>query len=520
MCDVEGYCYLPFLEETGYMPKHKYSYGAEIRNQIERAASHYGMSGQFCTKVDSQVWDDDLKHWTVRMTRTTGKTPESESLTVYADFIFVAAGFLAFPKIPKLPGWKVFSEHKHAFHTSRWDYNYTGGSQSKPDLTNLKGKRVAVVGIGATAVQVVPEFADWAAHVYVIQRTPTYVGPRNQKSTVEKEWENVAGEKGWQHKRRTNLNAYMSNSTSGQGPDLIQDGWTQAPALCGFLGSRDMTVTSDQMLDHIKALHEIDYPRTEFLRKHVEKEVENKEVAEKLKPWYGSWCKRPAFNDDYLQSFNKPNVTLIDTNGRGLDEFSENGIIFEGNEYEIDVVVLATGFVVTNFLDPAEKIDGLLLGRNGVSVSDYWKEEDSNVLFGVAMPKFPNLLGRLGRGSGSSYNFTSMLEVDAKLIAHVIKKAYEQAEPGQKVVVEASEEGAEEWSNEVAKRAAFFGALLQCTPGWYTLEGAALQTESMDDKTFVAKNAPWGSGPVDFQERIEAYIAAGSLRSFTVKLVG
>lgn len=331
MCDVEGYCYLPFLEETGYMPKHKYSYGAEIRNQIERAASHYGMSGQFCTKVDSQVWDDDLKHWTVRMTRTTGKTPESESLTVYADFVFVAAGFLAFPKIPKLPGWKVFSEHKHAFHTSRWDYNYTGGSQSKPDLTNLKGKRVAVVGIGATAVQVVPELAKWADHVYIIQRTPTYVGPRNQKSTVEKEWENIAGEKGWQHKRRTNLNAYMSNSTSGQGPDLIQDGWTQAPALCGFLGSRDMTVTSDQMLDHIKALHEIDYPRTEFLRKHVEKEVENKEVAEKLKPWYGSWCKRPAFNDDYLQSFNKPNVTLIDTNGRGLDEFSENGIIFEGN---------------------------------------------------------------------------------------------------------------------------------------------------------------------------------------------
>ena len=213
-------------------------------------------------------------------------------------------------------------------------------------------------------------------------------------------------------------------------------------------------------------------------------------------------------------------MTLIDTNGRGLDEFSENGIIFEGNEYEIDVVVLATGFVVTNFLDPAEKIDGLLLGRNGVSVSDYWKGEDSNVLFGVAMPKFPNLLGRLGRGSGSSYNFTSMLEVDAKLIAHVIKKAYEQAEPGQKVVVEASEEGAEEWSNEVAKRAAFFGALLQCTPGWYTLEGAALQTESIDDKTFVAKNAPWGSGPVDFQERIEAYIAAGSLRGFTVKVVG
>ncbi|KAJ4986334.1 phenylacetone monooxygenase [Stagonosporopsis vannaccii] len=491
MCDIEGYCYLPFLEETGYMPKHKYSYGAEIRGQIERAASHYGISA----------------------------TPKSETFTVYADFVLIASGFLAIPKIPKLPGWKEFSEHKYAFHTSRWDYNYTGGSQAKPDLVNLMGKRVAILGTGATAVQVVPELAKWASHVYVVQRTPTYVGPRNQKLTSVEDWEKIAGEKGWQNKRRINLNAYLSNSTSGQGPDLVQDGWTQSEALCGFLGSQDMTVTPDQIPNHIRGLHEVDRPRTDLLRKHIENEVKDKATAEKLKPWYGSWCKRPAFNDSYLQSFNEPNVTLIDTNGKGLDGFSEKGIIFDGNEYEIDVLVLATGFVVTHSMDPAEKIEGIVKGRNGIPAADYWKDKNSNVLYGVAMPKFPNLMGHLGRGSGTSYNLTSILEIEAKVIAHVIKTAHEQAKPGQKVIIEPSEKGAEDWANEVAKRAGFFSALLQCTPGWFTNEGAALQKEGNDDVEFVNKNAPWGSGPVDFQNRIEAYIASGRVEGFVVKVV-
>ncbi|KAH6860776.1 hypothetical protein BKA58DRAFT_443554 [Alternaria rosae] len=166
-----------------------------------------------------------------------------------------------------------------------------------------------------------------------------------------------------------------------------------------------------------------------FLQKHIENEVKDKDTAEKLKPWYGSWCKRPAFNDKYLQTFNKPNVTLINTNGRGLDKFPENGIVFDSSEYEVDVIVLATGFVITNFLDPAKKIDGILKGQNGVSAADHWKDKDCNVLFGIAMPKFHTLMGHLGRGSGPSYNFTSMLDLEAKLIAHVIKKAYEQAKP-------------------------------------------------------------------------------------------
>jgi cation diffusion facilitator CzcD-associated flavoprotein CzcO len=221
MCDVEGYIYLPLLEETGYVPKHKYSYGAEIRGQNERAAKHFGIQGQFCTKIESQTWDDDRKVWVVTMTRTLGENAEPERITVFAEFVIIAGGVLNVPKIPKLPGWQAFRKNVHVFHSARWDYDYTGGNQERPDLHNLKDKTVAIIGTGATSVQIVPELAKWAKRVYVIQRTPSYCGYRGNRLTDNEHFKALSKEQGWQSKRRLNFNAWVTGNPDGYGPNLV-----------------------------------------------------------------------------------------------------------------------------------------------------------------------------------------------------------------------------------------------------------------------------------------------------------
>jgi cation diffusion facilitator CzcD-associated flavoprotein CzcO len=188
MCDVEGYCYLPLLEETGYIPKHKYSYGAEIRHNIEVIADHYGFRGMFCTKVDNQVWDDAKGHWIVDLTQSLGSVRPPTKLTVKAQVVFMCGGILAIPKVPKLPGFAKFRKSHQVFHTSRWDYTITGGSQEQPDMVNLQDKTVAIIGTGATSVQTIPHIAKWARHLYVVQRTPSYCGERGQKETTPEDW--------------------------------------------------------------------------------------------------------------------------------------------------------------------------------------------------------------------------------------------------------------------------------------------------------------------------------------------
>jgi cation diffusion facilitator CzcD-associated flavoprotein CzcO len=524
MCDVEGYCYIPFLEETGYMPQHKYSYGHEIRGQIERSADHFGIRGQFCTSIDSQIWDEEKKRWVVTMTRTVGEPSMSTTFRVFADFILMSLAPFVIPKMPQTPGWEEFYSKKHVFHSSRWDYEYTGGSQEKPDLTKLKGKRVAIIGTGATAVQIVPELAKWAEHVYVVQRTPAHVGPRNQAETDPEHWAKITSEKGWQKKRRLAFDAYISDSP-GYGPDLVNDGWTSTPAGSGYLGSKSRIVTPDKVEEHIKELHMLDIPRTELLRKRVDEIVKDKRTAEKLKAWYGSWCKRPSFHDEYLQTFNKPNVTLIDTDGKGLDRYTGNGIQYNGIEYEIDALVLATGFLLDTNMAVSEKMEASIQGRDGVTMKAYWSAPDAGTLLGVAVPGFPNAFGFFNRGFGSSWNMASSMDMKAALIVGILKQAQKQISQSQRAIIEASTEGEKEYGLEVAKRAGWFTVMATCTPGWFNGEGSAtLKTQKQEAKTEEqlineGKKAAWGGGPVDYKEMAEEYVANGNMRGFTVEPV-
>lgn len=543
MCDVEGFVYLPLLEETGYVPKHKYSYGDEIRGQSERIADKWGLQGQFCTKVDKQVWDEHRRQWVVEMSRTLPRGDEvsqAEKLTVYADFVVAAGGVLSIPKVPKLSGWSEFRANRHIFHTSRWDYAYTGGSQEKPDMTKLKGKRVAIIGTGATAVQVVPELAKWAEHLYVVQRTPSYCGNRGQAEVTPEMWDAVvASGPGWQDRRRRNFNSFVTNNP--EPVDLVNDGWTHIPGVSGTIGSNTRIVTPDGIQDHIDRLFDIDSAVTDKLRARISHEVKDQAVAEKLKPWYGSWCKRPTFHDDYLQAFNRANVTLIDTDGKGLERLTAKGIVFDGVEHEVDCLVLATGFVSGSNQGLAARLDAPIVGRGAADMAKEWARPGASTAFGLFMPGFPNFAATFYRGGGFSYNLSSVYDVFARLFARVARVLHdnhdhagggaegqqqEDSNNKKKLVFEVSEQTLERWAGDVARRAGWLRVVNTCTPTFYNegataAFGARLSDGVEDEKQnhFKARGAMWGTGPLDYQLTVEEYMAkeASLLSDFVVR---
>lgn len=456
------------------------------------------------------------------MTRTLGENTKPETITVFAEFVFIAGGVLNIPKIPKLPGWEEFRNNKSVFHSSRWDYDYTGGNQETPDLINLKDKTVAIIGTGATAVQIVPELAKWAKQVYVVQRTPSYCGYRGNRLTDPEHFKDLSKEKGWQNTRRLNFNAWISYSTEGYATNLVDDGWTHTPAGSGVLGSSSKRVEQQDAEQHVKDLHKLDRTRTDLLRKRIDDVVKDKDTAEKLKPWYGSWCKRPTFHDDYLEAFNQSNVKLLDTDGKGVDAFSENGLIIGGQEYAIDALILATGFVGAGNINPSEKLNAVIKGRNGETIAHKFETTKNPPAFGLAMTDFPNCFAHFNRGSPGAWNFTSVYDIIAKHTAQIIRQAHELAKDGQRVIVEADPESEEMWGNESAKYAAWYSALKACTPSYFTAEGQNLtstEAPSMEKMIRMARLSGWGAGPVDYQKRLEAYAAKSNAQGFNVTVL-
>jgi cation diffusion facilitator CzcD-associated flavoprotein CzcO len=506
MCDVEGYCYLPLLQETGYVPKHKYSYGAEIRHNTELIATRYGLQGMFCTKVDRQEWDDTKGCWTFNLTQSLGSIRPPTKLTVQAQFVFMAGGVLSIPKIPKVPGFSDFRKDHQIFHTSRWDYNITGGSQEQPDMTKLKDKVVAIIGTGATSVQAVPQLAKWAKHLFVVQRTPSYCGERGQKETTPEDWAKVTDGPGWQTRRCKNLNSYLS--ANPEPVDLVNDGWSKNQARAGLIGGNGWPVDPRAPGEHIKKLMDMDRPIAEELRSRIDDVVKDANVAEKLKPWYSGWCKRPTFNDDYLEAFNRNNVTLLDTDGKGITGYTERGIVIGEQEFDVDVLILGTGFTPSLDLGPSGRQDAPIIGRGGRLVDDKCSSTDCGTLMGVATHDYPNMFALYGSGIPASYNMTSAYDVAARLTAYILAEASRQSSHPEHLVIEPSMEGEEKWTNEVAMRAGWYAALATCTPSYFTSEGMkTAPPASMEEAMANARKAGWGTGILDYQRIVEDYIA-------------
>lgn len=519
-CDVESYIYMPFLEETGFVPTHKYASGEEIRQHCERVASHFGLRAQLSTRVLSATWDDERRRWVVRMRRVHG---DGEEMTVFAQFVIPASTLFTAPRMPKLAGFDDLRTNIPVFHTARWDFTCTGGSPTDATLSKLQGKRVGVIGTGATAVQVVPQVARWAGRLHVFQRTPSYCIPRRQQATNESAWaRDVATGPGWQRARRLNFDTFFDGERHpADHPDLVADGWTQsARGFAGFIGGPRL-VTPETVDEHARALYEVDVPLGEQERARVRHSVvADPATAERLQPWYPMWCKRPTFQDGYLPAFNQPNVTLVDTDGRGVERCTPRGLVANGVEYELDVLILATGFLLATGENaaPAELFGIPIVGRNGRRLKDKYGAADFATVHGIATNGFPNLLfPGLGGGPGSP-NSTAVFDLEATHLANVLKEAARRAPDPTQLVIEPTKQAEDAWTDEVEKRALWYSVVLACTPGYFNHEGATLRHafSSADKRRLAMRRALHGGGMAMYERIVREYDAKGDIKGFTV----
>jgi len=481
MCDVESTIYLPLLEETGYMPTEKYASASEIFGYCQLLGRHFGLYDHalFQTEVDSLTWDDDTKRWEVRTQRGD---------RIRTRFFISAGGLMHKAKLPGIRGIDDF-EGK-AFHTTRWDYDYTGGSPTEP-MDHLADKVVGIIGTGATSVQVVPQLAKSAKEVYVFQRTPSAVGVRAQ-APIDEAWFRSLPP-GWQRERTINF----TNVATGQQPevDLVGDGWGQA------LRVDTQRQPSD---DAEKAeLEAIDFEIMEGFRRRVDEVVEDPETAEKLKPWYGKHCKRLCFHDEYLQSFNLPNVHLVDTDGKGVREMTAAGPVVGGVEYPLDLLVFASGFEVTTGL--VDRLGFDPVGRGGVHLSERW-HDGTHSLHGILTAEFPNFFVVSFIQAGFGLNFVHFLSESTAHIAWLIDHCIDEDIAS----IEATVEAEDEWIEILWKASAPLARYNQtCTPSYNNSEGA---------RTMLAARSAVFPGPLmEYVEHLDRWRETGKLEGTRVE---
>ncbi len=493
MCDVESYCYLPMLEELGYIPKHKYSFAPEIMEHSKNIARHFGLydNALLSTSVTALRWDDDASVWTI-------ETDRGDSMT--ARVVAMANGPLNRPKLPGIPGIDSFAGH--TFHTSRWDYDYTGGDSSG-NLTGLADKRVGIVGTGATAVQCVPHLGEWAEELFVFQRTPSSIDVRNNHETPKDFADSL--EPGWQYRRMENFNVLVTGGR--QDEDLVNDGWTDIfRNLTGIAAKTASQKLGRRLTPAEKAelMEMADYKKMEAVRARAQQIVDDPNVAESLKPYYRQFCKRPCFHDEYLPSFNRPNVHLVDTDGKGLDAITETGVIANGEHIELDCLIFATGFEVGTSYHRRAGYD--VVGRNGVTLSEKWAD-GLRTLHGLQTADFPNCFF-LGFTQGAvTVNVPQTLNEQAVHATHILSEVRDRGAS----VVECTPDGETAWVDEMQSKARLgrrFRA--ECTPGYYNNEG-----KTGNPNGFFSGS--YGAGPVRFFEILDEWRSAGDLEGCEIR---
>jgi len=486
-CDTDAYCYLPLLEELGYMPKEKYSYAPEIFEHAQRVGEHFDLYGRtlFQTKVIATRWDPEISRWRVETDRDDDLRPR---------FVIMALGTISRPKLPGVDGIEDFAGH--SFHTSRWDYDYTGGDTTG-SMTKLADKRVAIIGTGATAIQCVPKVAQDAEQLYVFQRTPSTVGLR-LNSPTDPEWAATL-EPGWQQERRSNFAAYAD----GKRPevDLVDDSWTSIFRAISSPKGADRPKTREE---RNRVVEMQDFMKMEELRQRVESTVQDPATAEALKPWYRVMCKRPTFNDEFLPAFNRDNVTLVDvSDAKGIERITPTGVLVDGVEYEVDLIVYATGYHVTRDIQLRLGIE--VVGRDGVQLHEHWAN-GPQTLHGFTTREFPNWFYIGASQNAFSVNMTSMFDDQARHIAYLIGESMRRGATH----VEPTVEGQREWCDLIETLTPSGpGFLASCTPGYYNQEGAALESNA-----FLGAYTP---GLNAFRELLEEWREAGDMAGLELR---
>ncbi len=482
MCDIESYIYLPLLEELNYIPKEKYSHGPEILEHSRAIAKKYDLYNNAClqTEVTGMHWDDDDNQWII----TTNRGDRMK-----ARFVAMSNGPLHRPKLPGITG--INSYKGHTFHTSRWDYDYTGGD-STGGLTKLKGKRVAIIGTGATGVQCIPHLGESAEQLFVFQRTPSSIDVRNNQPT-DPAWVDTL-EPGWQKNRMENFNTLVSGGFTNE--DLVNDGWTDiiGKLLFRMRNGDNIDFTPEGLMATVELA---DFEKMEEIRARVDSVVEDENVADSLKPYYRQFCKRPCFHDDYLDTYNRPNVTLVDTQGKGVERITERGVVVDGTEYEVDCIIYSTGFEVGTAYTRRAGYD--LVGRDGVTLGTKWAD-GAVTLHGMHSRGFPNCFIMGNTQSGFTANYPHMLNEQAIHLAYIV----EHARANDVKVIEVTEEAEAEWVKTIINSAHLMRKFFEdCTPGYYNNEGKP------GDRS--AQDGPYGGGSLAFFSMLASWRAKGEL---------
>jgi cation diffusion facilitator CzcD-associated flavoprotein CzcO len=423
-------------------------------------------------------------------------------------------GVLNWPKLPGLPG--ILDYQGEMFHTARWDYSVTGGSPTDASLEKLKDKRVAIIGTGATAVQVVPQVARWAKQLYVVQRTPSTVLRRDQRVT-NPEWfaKEVANGPGWQRARIRNFHQHLTIKAPPP-INLVDDEWTRAIGLTAGLGYKfsERPQTVQEIPAYMKKLRAVDLPRQAAARARTVEVVTDPAVAKKLQAWYPTWCKRPCFHDEYLPAFNRPNVTLLDTDGQGASHLTEDSLIIGDQAYPVDIIIFATGFRTPFTGTPAEKGNLTIAGPHG-SMTQEWAAHGPSTLHGVLDRNFPNLFLFGLQQAANSPNYLFCADAMAKQCAYILKEARLRAE-GKPFAVAPTREGAEDWASQVVRRGATRGAaMVGCTPSYFNLEGG-IERVPPERRPIIARGGGWGSGE-EYEEYVAAWRAEASMKGIEVR---
>ena len=477
-CDIESSIYFPLLEEVGYMPTERYARTDEIFGYARKMGHHFDLyrDALFQTRMTEMRWDEERELWDV-------STDRGDEIS--ARFVVLASGVMfSRPKLPGIPGIETFKGH--SFHTSRWDYEYTGGS-NLGGMTGLADKRVAVIGTGATAIQVLPRVAQDAKETFLIQRTPSILDARGNRPTGPEWWSSLP--QGWQEDRQTNFDLVLE----GKSPErsLIDDQWREV------WGRPDARGMAPEAVN--EAMEAIDFEQMERIRTRIAEIVKDPKTAAGLMPYYGRFCKRPCFSDEYLQAFNQPNVTLVDTDGRGPDRISEHAIHFDGVAYEVDCIVYATGFE-SFATSPSQSGRYNVIGRDGITLDEKLGRNEYYSLHGLYTNGFPNMfmVGN-SRQSAPTFNIPFRMTIQA---GHVVELITTLVESGV-TSMEVKREAELAWDVHMAELrrggAAIAKSILECTPGYYNNEG------NVTGNIVPAVAAGYPGGTLGFREKIDAW---------------
>jgi cation diffusion facilitator CzcD-associated flavoprotein CzcO len=469
MCDVESYVYMPKLEEMGYVPTTRYAFGDEIRRHLDAVAQRYDLVDRalFHTTVQRSEWDEESARWILTTDRGD---------VIRAHYLVVAPGILHLMKLPAIAGMEKF--RGRSFHSARWDYGYTGGAPDDPHLDKLGDKVVGMIGTGASAIQAVPALAESAKHLYVFQRTPSAIGIRGNRPTPADFTDGL--EPGWQRQRMENFSAVMTNVPVER--DLIDDGWTHHFAKVSNPEISEGISVDDIMLKAEK----FDYSVMEEHRSRVSEVVGDQRVAEGLKPYYRYLCKRPCFHDEYLPTFNRENVTLVDRPA-GIERVTERGVVVDGEEIALDCIVYATGFEAEATPFP-RRATHPIIGRGGVTIAEKFADGPIT-LYGLMTSGFPNmfLMPAPGLQSVVTVNYTHLAVEGAEHIAGTIAMLEQRGIRVADVLPEAEEE----WTAEVVSGYRdSSGVMAACTPSRLNFEGDLSQANP--------RSGTYGGGFGDF----------------------